>query len=191
MKSKVFVLLLAIWTIQLIGSCDDCHCDPVTYDVTYDSLAVFPYQQAGAQSTVIDSIARRDGFALYLKTFYQFKKQKEKKLFSSLGFTSANACDCVEDGYIEKEQIDSLKIRVKNIISQAEYDITDQFEVTDAPKESYDWNKIQWFSEGDYQLFPILNTSNLPDTAQFTVEIYLNSGKHLSAITDTVRFVSN
>lgn len=95
-----------------------------------------------------------------------------------LGFNTAYACDCIGNEYYLTDSVDYIKILVSKNDTAALHDVSASFGVWNY-NDSIPVNMIDFFSENagisNFEI-ELLDINTIPNTAIFTVELYLQSG---------------
>lgn len=200
---KVIRSLFFLYAFQLLlSSCiiDDCNCRPTkTYEISNTDLELQVYDTSGFNFSEINGTVSKNTFGIRLNLIYSFEQIasiNSKNSFSNLGFSSANACSCVNEfEFIYLNTIESIKIMVTDTVNQNTQDVTEDFEafLFGEALDLTDLSNLQNESDSYPNRFENIElelnkTNSIPNSAIFTFEIVLSSGNKLTKQTEIINF---
>ncbi|WP_066627760.1 hypothetical protein [Labilibacter marinus] len=197
MTNKVIYSLAVIFVLQtIISACDPCDCgDTGKYEKYYTGLDLEAWDTSGFSPKIVNDEVRKHSFGITFSVTSDLKRvasyNKNHSNSASFGFAPAMACDCVEPEYITVDLIHQIEITVINVENDEEIDVTDHFYSTSYDGITTSITEVfedlgKWHESFHVDLE---NYSNVPDSAIFTVKIFLESGHELYAQTDVIEFV--
>lgn len=192
--NKNFSALFLLYFLQFIAtSCDPCSCDPYrTFERTYNGIELKAWDTSGFKNVEAFDVVHKNSFGLTFSVDIELNQIAYfKSIFdlSSFGFTSAFACDCVPDEYININPVKSVIITVTDIQTQEIIDVTNNFK-----GYSYDdeltINELIEMNDGWHYSYKIDMTeyNNIPNSSIFNIKIILESGTELTEQTQEINF---
>lgn len=194
--NKKLISFFLIYFVQLVASsCDPCSCEIAkTFERSYVGLIVKAWDTSGFNEVEVTGTVHKNSFGLTISVDFELKQIathfKSGLNFKSFGFTSAYACSCAPDKYINVDPIDSIIIEVTNTQTQEITDITENFTTKGYNGEQITIselfkNKAEWHDGFQVDLSKY---DNIPDTSIFKVIISLKSGTELIEETEEINF---
>lgn len=197
MNSKSLVVFVGIFVIQTISSC--CNCDEAfNYNVQYNSLTISPVNISDGliNSEVIDT-AFRDSFGLeVLINSELLLAANSSEIFRSFGFSSANACSCPKDEFQVLDPVTSVDIYVTDVKNSIESKVNSLFNVITSDIEGAQSASLEDFFDirnalmSEFFQVQLVEFNTLPDVVFFRVDVFLESGRKFSEVTDEVLFIN-
>ncbi|SDR84434.1 hypothetical protein SAMN05216503_1129 [Polaribacter sp. KT25b] len=201
MNKKLICLSLLFLLQFLATSCDPCSCGPIkTYERINKKLNIKSWDTSGFQNRETTEPVSKNSFGISIFIESELKQiafTKSKINISSLGFSSAYACSCPPDKYINNTPVISIQILATNSLNSEVIDVTDNFSTYDnfgkqiAIKEYLEnkeiSNNYEYYSDDYFQL-DMTKSDNIPDTTIFTIKIFLQSGEELIEKTQEINF---
>ncbi|WP_400078198.1 hypothetical protein [Winogradskyella sp. R77965] len=198
MNKKILSIFL-IYFIQFIAtSCvPPCDCDPIkTFERMYYGLELKAWDTSGFQNEEVTDSAYKNAFGLTISVQFDLNQISFSKPvidLNSLGFASAYAfsdCNCPSDEYINLDPIESIEITVLNIENQEITIITDNFTTYGYNGEELTISELFEIRADWHDGFQVDMTAydNVPNSAIFTVKIFLESGTELIEQTQSINF---
>lgn len=179
---------LSLFLLQTILSCNPCNCPGKrAYLIDYESVGVSLIDpQTGAPLNVGEEYQFSD---MTILTRIQY--QATRYAHSSLGFSSAWACDCVFPKDFTTVDPISL-IRISKVDSEGTEDISHLFGLD----ENFDWGLFvetnlseQNSIDQVWLYFDVLPSVELTGTFSLKVEVELESGAVITDVTEQITFI--
>lgn len=195
--NKKFVAIAGLYFLQLLGSgCCSCP-DTVIYERSYTNVDIIAYDTAGFQSTELkgDASAFRNAFGIGIlvnSNLDAIGAAAEPRTNLNLGFTTALACSCPDDEYINKESIQDIQVRVLDVATEETTVVTQNFTREVYPSEErislveIVANLSPW--EDGFRL-DMSSLENIPDKAIFIVDVTLDNGVIFTNRTPVLTFL--
>lgn len=204
MKTKFTPLraLLLLYVAQFLmathctGGCD---CQGITkYNVVYSDVELTAWDTSKFQNKIVESTASKNAFGIEISVHHDydqiafFHKTYNTALRAGFGFAYAWSCYCDEEHYFP-DPIASIRVDVMDVITQNEVDVTAHFTTNsyddsaltvEALLEQYKehkWSYLNWQLD-------LTNSTDIPDTAVFTLVVTLESGITFTQQTDEISF---
>lgn len=190
MNSKSIIVLVSIFVLQSITSCIPCKCDPpATYEVTYDSITIIPWNTSGFNATEVADVAYRNAFGLSLTA--NFEPQKIACHSLGLGFSAAMACSCADDKYLFNNPVAYADIFMTDLANGEQTEVSALFGAYGYGDELITLEELfeirqEWH---DGFQFELTTFEDVPDAVTFTVDLYLESGIKFTEQTKEINFI--
>ena len=194
MNKKITFIFLIYFVQFLVTSCDPCGCDPFrTFERVYNDLELKAWDTSRFRSVEVTNSVHKNSFGLTISVEFELNQiayLRPKLNWNSFGFTSAYACSCTPDEYINVDPITSIEIRMTNSENQEVTDVTDNFSTYGYGGEQLTINELFKDRDESHDGFRIDMTEydNVPNSAIFTVKIFLESGIELIEKTQEINF---
>ncbi|WP_339924663.1 hypothetical protein [uncultured Cyclobacterium sp.] len=196
--NKRLLSLFLIYIFQFLAtSCVSffCDCDrAITYERTYKGFELNAFFTSDFQNTELSNTDNKNnsfGLMVFVEDeLNQITYLKSKLDFSSFGFTSAYACSCAFDQYINVDPIEYIEIGVTDSQSQEITNVTANFTIFDLNGKQTTISKLfenRIYQHDKFQLI-MMEYDNIPDSSIFTVKIVLESGTELIQQTQEINF---
>ena len=189
-KSKVFIAIIFLYTLQFIISC--CP-DPGVLELTIDEVDGRSFEIIGNfSSEIIDNTPiDKSNYALFI--YFREKQHKVSANFESLksfGMASAMATSCENDEFIYTNDVANVEIFVQEGASGAMSNVTDVFRYKNENNQlltvsQFIASRERWQTSLEVS---IIDESKIPSSAFFTVNVELTSGESLSYKTNEIVF---
>lgn len=199
--NRIVKSLLCIYAIQfLLVACidDGCQCGPSrTYETSIVDFDFQTLDTSGFNPSEISETVFKNSFGIqiYISTDLQrIAKFKSKNDITSLGFSNAYACSCVEDEYISINKINAVEIMVTDTETQATTAVTENFKAYLYGDEIDLANLINlqddnyWSSIRRIEL-ELDKENNIPNTAVFSIKLILSDGENIVKETEEITFI--
>ena len=193
MARKSLAVLAIMFVAQSLFSCIPCDCPKSQiYDVKYKSITLTAYDTSGLQDKVIEDTINKNAFGISVAVDFELEQiAKSLDIKGNFGFNAAMACDCVGNEYNYSDPIDRIEIFVTDSKTSQTREITDHF-ATYGDANGGLISLKQYFNNRHvpYENFrlKLVKFDLIPNTATFTVNTYLESGKKLSKQTGQINF---
>ena len=193
MPHKALFVFALIFITQFICSCDWCNCTQgKDREIIYEDVEIRAWNTAGFQSELVKDSVFKKAFGLsvsvdFTTTEISMLKDETK---GSFGFQNAMACDCFEGNRYYNDPMTNLKIFVKDSVSDKGRDVTSNFSAYGYHSDRVSIEEL-FASRADWHdgfQFDLTKTDSIPNSAVFTVEVSLKSGKILSSETERIQF---
>jgi hypothetical protein len=192
MFKKVILILVVLFSIQVLISCIFCDCpDPETFNISYSSVEVTAMNTAGFSPTAVTDSVYKNAFGLlvYMNSDYTLIQTATPNF--TLGFSTVTACSCDENTYLYPDPLSYMNVFVVNTDTDERTDVTENFKI-----QSYYYDGLinlnEFFSERenwyDGFQFELVDFNSIPSSAIFVVEAHLLSGIMLSRETQQINF---
>ena len=193
MIKKAVLLSVFISLIQLFFSCDPCVCpDPQAYEIVYDEILVTAFNTAGFYVNPVEDTVYKNAFGITLITNYEMVLIAANiSGGTGLGFSSLMACDCITDSHTYADPISHANIYATDALNQETMDVTDKFVAFD-PYANQQISINELFEQlepwQDLFQFELADFDSIPNSAIFTVKLYLESGIKFIEHTEQINF---
>ena len=200
MNKKITSIFLIYLVQFLVTSCilpPPCGCEPFkTFERIYHDLELKAWDTSGFQIAEVTDSVHKNSFGLSISVVFELNQiayLKPKLNWNSFGFTSAYACSCEPDEYINVDPITSIEIIVTNSENQEVTDVTDNFTTYGYDGEQLTIkelfkNRAEWHDGFQIEM---TEYDNVPNSAIFIVKIFLESGIELIEQTQEINFERN
>jgi len=193
MKVKIVFIYSLIFLTQLIASCLPCTCDaPQTFNVVYESVIVRAFDTSGFNAAEVMDSVHRNAFGMSVSVnFETLSISSAPKKIQGFGFSAALACTCDDDEFNFIDPIDRLDIKVMDVLTNEEVDVSDSFVTFDylGNETSLDkfFDTIE--EEQDGFQFELMSSEKIPNSSVFIITVYLDSGLTLTKETGQINFI--
>ena len=198
MNKKITSIFLIYLVQFLVTSCiPSCGCEPFkTFERIYHDLELKAWDTSGFQIAEVTDSVHKNSFGLSISVVFELNQiayLKPKLNWNSFGFTSAYACSCPPNEYINVDPITSIEIIVTNSENQEVTDVTDNFTTYGYDGEQLTIkelfkNRAEWHD--GFQI-DMTEYDNVPNSSIFIVKIFLESGIELIEQTQEINFERN
>ncbi|TDM00372.1 MAG: hypothetical protein C4K58_03920 [Flavobacteriaceae bacterium] len=202
MKNKILALFLihALQFLALACAGEDVDCPRTsTYETNITSIVLTPLSSS-LNEIKPNSNPKKSDFSLSIRT--QVDKQKIAKVetkfnFGDFGFAKTYATTCASDKYYSKDPIESIQVLATNTATNETTNVTDHFIYQYINDYNFMNSKViensfptkrDDYTETDYFQIGLYKTTNIPDSAIFTVTLTLESGNLVSQKTTIINF---
>lgn len=202
MKFKPIHALLILYLAPLLMAtdCGDCYCgDYNEYNIVYTGVEFSAWDTSKFQNREVEDQASKNAFGveLYVKhdrNGIALNHKPKHVSHASFGIAYAWSCSCIEATNHFPDPIKSIEIIATNTTTQEDMDVTTNFSTTYYDGKTigiadllvdYKNNKHDYLN---WQL-DLVDSTNIPDKAIFTLIVTLDSGKVFSEQTNEISFV--
>lgn len=191
MFKKVILILVVLFSIQVLISCIFCDCqDPETYEITYTSVNVTAMNTAGfTDQEVTDSIYKNAfGLSVYMNSNFTLMHAVSPNF--TLGFSTVIACSCFEDTYIYPDPLNNINIFVVDTDTNEKINVSEKFKIRSyydglISLDDFFAQREDWY---DGFQFELVDFNTIPNSVIFIVEAQLESGTLLTNETQEINF---
>ena len=193
------LLLLYLAQFLMATDCTGCDCQGTTkYNVVYSDVELTAWDTSKFQNKIVEGTVSKNAFGIEISVHHDydqiasFHKTNNTALTAGFGFAYAWSCDCVVEHYFP-DPIAFIRVGVTDVVTQNEIDITTHFTTNsyddtalniEALLEQYKEEKQSYLN---WQL-DLTNTTDIPDSAVFTLVVTLESGITFTQQTDGISF---
>lgn len=187
MRQKIVIILALFYSIQLIVSC----CPEETIENTIRDVSFTPFileDNRFVEVTESDMIDKEDLLLDIILRGDQINVASLKKELSKLGTQSAHASiDCDDPTFIFKNRINSIEIFAVDT-NNADTEITGDLVIMGSNQSITDYVSENLLTVFDSFSGDFSNTNNLPATASFRIELFLDDGMTVITETNQINF---
>lgn len=191
MFKKVILILVVLFSIQVLISCIFCDCqDPETYEITYTSVNVTALNTSGFTDQEVTDSIYKNAFGLLVAMNSDFTLMHTVSPNFTLGFSTVMACSCEEDTYIYPDPLTNINIYVVDTDTNEKINVSEKFKIRSyydglISLDEFFAQRENWY---DGFQFELVDFNTIPNSSIFIVEAQLESGIILSSETQQVNF---
>lgn len=191
MFKKVILILVVLFSIQVLISCIFCDCqDPETYEITYNSVDVTALNTSGFTDQEITDSVYKNAFGLLVAMNSDFTLIHAVSPNFTLGFSTVMACSCNENTYNYPDPLNNINIFVVDTDTDERTNISEKFKIRSyydglISLDEFFAQREDWY---DGFQFELVDFNSIPNSAIFVVEAHLLSGIMFSRETQEINF---
>jgi len=192
MLKKSLQLILFVFTLQIVTSCFVECGEPKTFEINYNSAVIIPCNTSGFYYKEVEDSVFKNTFGLIVGVESELIQIAENHKLNLSIFKSAMALSCVDDTYLFPDPIKNIELFITDKLNDEELNATELFKIKDYNQELVSLEDFfiirdEWHDGFEFEL---TEYQNLPDSATFKVEVYLESGIIFTEETETVYFIN-
>lgn len=194
MSKKIFIVLLVGFITQTMVSCI-CDCPaPIRERIIYSGLMIKGLDTTGYDISDIDQSIYKSNLGLEIDVTIDVESIGCLYPVKFTLFNSVFACSCDDPYYEILDGMVNMEVYMINSETNFVENVTMYFNVYNGGGEDISINTLfeeyEYYGSRDpYFRLSLISTEFIPSSANFTVDIHLESGKVLQASTGIINFI--